>query len=410
MTKKKRQMSTWRAITYLGIISVITKLMVFLVTPTVFKSFIDQWDHSVYYTTLVIPFLTNGSLPYINYAWEYPIMMIVPVVLAAIPMVILQNEMAFFAMFPILMIVCDIVTTGCVYGITKSVYQSERRAFLAGAIFATAFSSAYFVLTKYDAFPTCLMMVALAATICWGNKRDGYIWSVLGYFTKIFPVAVLPFLVLYNAKKAGLKQEILSVLKVAVPITLLLAVPILVLNPAAIGTYLIETATKKEVFAPSLVYTVHSWIYFLTGTTVLPALTTIVSGILAITFLGLLYLVYRSPVIGPEYLLELVLCGVVALIAFSKYTSPQYMVWFTPILCILVSGSLGKIGLFYLWQTMEFIKFPLIFGKVYTNQVYVTPLPKVGGQVAMFFFTVEWAVLLYLVWKCAGTVTDNVNQ
>ncbi len=50
------------------------------------------------------------------------------------------------------MVVCDIVTLLCIYFIALKIHNSKT-AFLAGLIYATAFSTSYFVLTKYDASP-----------------------------------------------------------------------------------------------------------------------------------------------------------------------------------------------------------------------------------------------------------------
>jgi hypothetical protein len=93
------------------------------------------------------------------------------------------------------------------------------------------------------------------------------------------------------------------------------------------------------------------------------------------------------------------LIALVAIVACSKYHSPQYMMWFTPILCILVAGDLFKMVVFYLLQGIWYIKFPLTFWTLWTNTYYVEPLPKAGGQLALFFFTLEYVVLFYLVWK-----------
>ena len=83
------------------------------------------------------------------------------------------------------MVICDLVTLLCIYFIALKL-QNEKTAYLAGLIYATAFSTAYFVLTKYDAFPTCLLMLAVFFTLC-GMSVKGYIAAGLGFFAKIFP-------------------------------------------------------------------------------------------------------------------------------------------------------------------------------------------------------------------------------
>lgn len=408
LTAIKERLNTPRIRFYFTVIvlvgvSILTKILVSILTEKAMFSFIDTWDLSVYYNTLILPFLQNGSLPYINYTWEYPILMVIPVIIAAAPAVVLHNPNLFLITFPILMIICDAITTICVYLTTNKIYSETRRAYIAAMIYATAFSSAYFVLTKYDAFPTCLLMIAITATL-YGTSRSkmgGYLSAILGFFTKIFPVIILPFIALYNAKTTSLKQELITVVKVFLPLGVILAIPVIILNPRSIGTYLIQTASEKEVFADTLLYTIYSWLHGILGVQFeIALLIPVMTGIMVLTIASLLYLAYTTPGRDAEYMLGLILCAIVAVIAFSKYTSPQYTMWITPILCILASGHPGKIFLFYVMQGWWYIKFPMIFWKLYTNQSYTTPLPSLNGRLAVFFFTIEYILLFYLIWRC----------
>ena len=202
-----------------------------------FHSFVDYFDLGFYFEHAVK--LTQGELPYVSYSFDYPILLFVPITIALIPALVFQNTMAFVYTFQILMVICDLVTLLCIYLIALKLYN-EQTAFLAGLIYATAFSTAYFVLTKYDAFPTCLLMLAVLFTI-YGMKMKGYIAAGLGFFAKIFPVIAFPFLILFNTKKSSLKDEIIAILKVMIPLSVVLLLPILVIRPDSIRTYLFAT-------------------------------------------------------------------------------------------------------------------------------------------------------------------------
>jgi hypothetical protein len=400
--KNQTTSGIYRDIAILCGISILIEFLVYIATPFIFHSFVDQWGFKVYFETIVIPFATNGSLPYVNYFWEYPILMVVPVFIAAIPVFLTNNPYAFFVAFPILMTICNLVVVALVYILTLKIYRNKKRAFIAGFLYATAITAAYITLTNFDPMPTMLMMLGLTCTIYGTDKLKsaGYLAYILGFFTKIYPVAILPFLVLFNAKKSSLKEEIVSVVIVGIIPFLILFVSIYLINPAMIDTYIIKNAASKEMFVSSFVYTMYGWLHFIIG---LPVAETLVANIMSVVLAGiilfLLYLAYMNPEQDAIFLLHLTLITLVAVIACSKYHSPQYMLWFMPILCILIAGDLTKMGIFYLIQIIWYIKFPLTFWSLWTNAYYTQPLPTAGGITALVFFTIEYAVLFYLVWK-----------
>ena len=192
-----------------------------------------------------------------NYSFDYPILLFVPITIAFVPALAFQNAMGFVYTFQFLMVVCDIVTLLCIYFIALKIHNSKT-AFLAGLIYATAFSTSYFVLTKSDAFPTCMLMLAVLVTVYELNMK-GYIAAGLGFFAKIFPAIAFPFLILYNSKKTSLKDEIIAILKVMAPLSLVLLLPVLVIHPEAIKTYLFATGTSVGVYVNTATYTLYSW-------------------------------------------------------------------------------------------------------------------------------------------------------
>jgi|WetSurMetagenome_2_1015567.scaffolds.fasta_scaffold02467_12 4-amino-4-deoxy-L-arabinose transferase-like glycosyltransferase len=411
--KYKQKNNFYRNVAILLGLSVLVEFLVYVSTLYVFHSFVDQWGFKVYFETIIIPFVSNGSLPYINYFWEYPVIMVIPVFVAAIPSMITREASIFFVAFPAIMIICNLITTLLIYLITMNIYRNETRAFVAGFLYATSIAAAYITITNFDPLPTMFVMLGICCTIYGGTnlKYSGYFWYIIGFFTKIYSIAILPFLVLFNAKKTTIKEECITVVKVGILPFLILFVPIYILNPASINTYLITNAAGKEIFVDSFVYTVYAWLHEVFHIPVSVALVSLAMTILLAVVIGtLVYLAYIRKSQDKIFLLKVTLVALVAIIAFSKYHSPQYMLWIMPILCILVAGDLLMMGIYYLLQAIWFIKFPLIFWSVYTNNEYTNAIPSSGGYLALLFFTVEYAVLFYLVFATTTKGVRNVSQ
>ena len=363
--------------------SIITKIVVALTTLFFARSFFDVWGYSVYLNTVVLPFLQHGSIPYLNYAWEYPPLMLVPTALATVPMLLLNNPNAFYWSFAILMAICDCVTIYCVYMITLKI-GNARSAFASGLLVATAFSAAYHVITCYDEFAVCLMMLGLMFAICGHGSAKSYTALVCGYFAKLFPAAVIPFVFLYNKPR-----DPFTFAKVAVPLTAIFAVPLILVNAGSV--FLDSTESAKGVFGSTLDYNIYAW----TGISQ-SAIVIAMCAILVIVMAVLIWVAYKSE-LTPRQLLSLCLIALVALIVCVPHHSPQYMIWFVPILAILAAGNLYAVLLFYLFQGIEFIKFPILFYRNWTNAGY---LPQNWLATAVFF-SLEFIVLFYLVWITA---------
>jgi hypothetical protein len=385
-----------RHLSYLILLSIATKLLVLIATPSVFHSFIDLFDINFYLDHGIM--LIQGQLPYINYFFDYPILIFVPILLALAPAILFQNGVAFVYSFQLLMVLCDIVTLLCVYFISLKIWD-KKTAFYAGFIYATAFSAAYFVLTKYDAFPTCIFMVALLLTV-YGLKMKGYIATAAGFFAKIFPVIALPFIILYNSKDTSIKEEIYNSLKVFIPLIVILILPFLFFGQNILNTYF-PVRTGMDYYSNTVTFTIYSWLHDVFGIGIsLDSVLTIMFVFLAASFLTLMYTVYACRQKNSQLLLKLVLCAIVLVIFCVKVRSPQYLVWFTPLLCILAADDLRKIILVYIVQLMAFIEFPLMFGAFYTSTQYTDPALSPGWFITLIMFTLEYLALfvcLYVI-------------
>jgi uncharacterized membrane protein YphA (DoxX/SURF4 family) len=374
-------------------LSILVEIAVAYVTWIVFQSYIDYYDYLYHYTHVVIPLFQQGLLPYLNYDWEYPILSLIPDTLAGV-LAYLTNNFYVLLVFTIwFMVVCTSITILCIYFIALKIYNDNKKAFFAGVLYATAISVAYFTVCRFDPFPVMLVMLALLFTIR-GDELKGYLSTILGFFTKIFPIVLLPFLVVYNIKNKNNPEKLISVLSAVGMFILLfaiLALPIILMNPDALSVYFLRTEMVKGVFVSTLAYTISAWSGF--PVTYLSKLMYVIGGLL-LAFLLLILHAYRK---DPVILLKCVMVALVAIVVCSQYHSPQYFMWFIPIAAILCVGDWVKIGLFYLFQVVEYIKFPLMYDNLFNNDHYLTAFHSQDWWTTLLFFTVEFVALILLV-------------
>jgi hypothetical protein len=382
-----------RHMIFLGIASILGKILVLFITLGIFHSFVDYFDIQVYLQHTVMVF--QGQYPF-DSGFSYPVLIFVPLFIAFVPAFLSQNGMVFAYVFQFLMVACDVITILCIYLIGLKIWN-ERTAFYAGLIYAGAFSAAYFVITKYDAFPTCLLMLAILFTV-YRQEVKGYIFSTLGFYTKVFPVLALPFFILFKAKETSLKQEIISAAKVVIPISVLLFLPLFLLNPDTLRIY-VPVRSDLGYYSNTLTFTLYSWIHDVFHLAVsIDTVSAVMYLIMGAGILALLCLAYLSPEPDTKLLLKLILCATVLVIICAKVRSPQYIVWFTPLLCLLAADDIRKIVLVFVFQGLAYIEFPLMFGTFYTALTYTDPVLSSGWIQTLILFTLEYLMLFVCLW------------
>jgi hypothetical protein len=388
------QTTVKRHIIFLIIASLVTKLLVIFITTSVFHSFVDLFDIGYYYDHGIL--LIQGQIPYLNFSIDYPILVFVPICLALIPAMIFQNVMAFVYSFQFLMVLCDLVTLICVYLIGLKLWD-ERTAFYSGLLCAIAFSAAYFVITKYDAFPTVLLMLAITFTL-YNKTIEGYAAAIIGFFAKIFPIIAFPFFVMFNSKGRSFKQELIVVAKIVIPVSVVFFLPFFLLNPEILKIY-VPVRSEFGYYSNTLTFTIYSWMHdiFKIGISI-DTISAIMYVVMGLGLLLLVYIAYKTPEKNPKLLIKLLLCAIILLVICAKVRSPQYIVWFTPLICILAIDDIKKIALLLLVQVLAYIEFPLMFGAFYTANSYTAPVFSAGWQLTLIIFTLEYFALLVCVW------------
>jgi len=399
-----------RNLSLLGITSIITKLMVLFLTVSLFNSFVDLFDISVYfgYASNVL----NGQIPYVDFSVEYPFLFMIPVLIPLIPAVIANDPNAYVTGFQVLMAFFDILTLFLVYLIGLRLFD-DKQAFRAALLYATAFAASYFILTKYDSFPTFLLVLGVFAAV-YGMPARGYLAVILGFFTKIFPIIAVPYLILFNAAETSRKAEIVSLLKVAAGCSVILLVPMIFLVQDWYRPFLFATGTGVGVYANTVTYTLYN---ILNGLLQIPISEDIISlamYALMIGIAGSLVLVsWVKGVESPRRLLVLIVVTLFSVIFCTKFHSPQYLVWLTPFYALLLVGSLRDVIVFYLLQAVVYIEFPLSWGILYVNRGYINEIGTAGWYGTLAFFIVHAAVYtasIILIVKSDATLYNDLRS
>jgi len=397
-----------RHLLYLIAIAIITKIVVILVSLSYFTvilgpsngtteiTFYDSYDF-LYYLQSASNILLQGQIPYVNFSFDYPPLVFVPIFLAFIPAYVFNSQDVFICSFQFLMVVCDIITVICIYLVGLRLYN-EKTAFIAGVLYASAFSVAYFVLSKYDAFPTCILMLAVLFTV-YHREILGYGAVVAGFLAKIFPIISLPFFMIYNAKSTSIRQEMVTLLKIGLPVAIICLIPIILLNPGILLSYLSGSLVRSAVYVNTATYAIYAYLHDILHLGIsLGTLSTGMDILMGLILLFLIAIAYLEPKKDTCFLVKLLAVAIFVVVFCMNYHSPQYVVWFTPFVCLLVADNLYGIVIFYVTQAITYIEFPLAFTTLYVNGNYIGDAGTPLWYIALLFFTINFAAYLLLMY------------
>jgi len=120
---------------------------------------------------------------------------------------------------------------------------------------------------------------------------------------------------------------------------------------------------------------------------------------------GLILFACFKGISSPRRLLVLTYLTLFAAIFFTKFHSPQYLVWITPFMAVTLCDSFSRVALFYISQTIAYIEFPLMWNVLYVNQQYLAPPGSPGWYAALIFFLLEAVVLLIVTYAVISVDT-----
>ena len=296
----------------------------------------------------------HGHVPYRDFSVEYP-----P---GALPVFILPSALAgaghfgtYTRVFEALMGICGMLATAAVA--VALVRFETRRARLALALGLAGLGSLALgpvVLSRFDLWPATLTVGAVALLVC-ERRRSAFALLALAFAAKLFPVVILPPMLVYVWRRNGRRQAVgsgVSFLAVA----LACFVPFLVLSPHGVWASLAGQATRPlqiESLGASVLLAAHQVAGFgltmgvghgsnnLVGS--VPHTVAMVQAVLQPLVLIALWIgFYRGPADHDRLIRTCAAC-ICAFIAFGKVLSPQYLVWLLPIVPLL-RGRRGLIA------------------------------------------------------------------
>ncbi|MDD1656062.1 MAG: hypothetical protein LUO87_01625 [Methanomicrobiales archaeon] len=377
----------------LGGLSLLVKVATLIATVWIFHSFIDLFDIG-YYLKFALK-VYEGQVPYADFTVDYPQLAFVSILLPLAPALLAKSADLYVLSHQALMALFDLGTVMLVYLVALKLWDA-RRAFTAGVLYATAFSTAYFVLTKYDAYPTFFLMLSVALFV-YGREAAGYVAGTLGLLVKWFPALALPYYLIHDLREGRAQDEILRRIGICAAIFLAVTLPFLLLSPSGfLRTYTVNTGFN--LLAHSFMY----YLDFITGTLFSVRFFGEISVLLTVVLqIILLILAYRHPSREIRTLCGFIFLSVLALILTNKIASPQYFAWVTPFLAIFLAGSLQEWALFYLAQAWTYLEFPLLYNVLYNNIIGYGDPAQGFPLVAFTFFTVKFLIFLALAWVVA---------
>lgn len=363
-------------------LAIIMKVIIILIT-FISHSFIDYWDMSYYFESAV-RVMQGGQLPYRDFSFDYPVLAWIPILTAYM---IIPSLPGFFFAFEFFMVIFDMLTIIGIYLIAMQVWGSKRRAFAAGALYALCLTAAYFTLVRFDPMPVCIMIWAVWLTLR-GKAVEGYMATLVGFLVKIFPIILLPFLVLWNAKGGSLKKEVMHAGLLSACL-----IPLVIFFGSVTG----RVGSGATVYANTPAFLLHMYTENIMHLSVTVNQISVLLYVLAgMAFLALFWFFVKARK-SPVMLLTTLLLAIFIVVFVARLHSPQYVMWYLPFLCLLVSDDIHLMIILYFTQVLAFFEFPIFFGKLYTNAQYLSQVGSGVWIITVLFFTLEYLVMLCLL-------------
>ena len=287
----------------------------------------------------------DGRVPYRDFFMEYP-----PGALAVFLPPDLVGSSHYNAAFKVLMAVCGAATIVVVALVLARIGASSARMWT--ALFLLALSPVALgpiSLNTYDAWPAFLTAAALALLFA-GVGVAAFALLGLAFAAKVYPVVLLLPALAFTWRTAGRRAAARAVAAFAAVASVVI-VPFLVLAPhglaesfraqagrglqeESLGGSLLAVADRLGWYSAMLVHrTGHAISYDLAGS--LPrALAAVSSVAQALTVLAVTWLYLRGRD-EPQRLVVAFAAAIAGFLAFTRFFSPQYMVWLLPFVPLL---------------------------------------------------------------------------
>jgi len=287
----------------------------------------------------------DGRVPYRDFFVEYP-----PGAFAVFLPPWMLGSSHYNAAFKTLMALCGIATLLLVAFLLVRLGASTRRVWAAVLLVALSpLALGPISLNTYDAWPALLTLAALAALLA---GRPAAAFALLGaaFAAKVYPIVLLPPALVFVWRTGG-QRAAQRALGAFAGVAALFVVPFLILAPhglldsfraqaarslqvESLGGAALAVADRLGVYSATVVHrTGHAISYDLAGTLprVLAGLSS-AAQLLAVATVAWLYFRGRD---DPRRLAVSFGAAVTGFLVFTRFFSPQYMVWVIPFVALL---------------------------------------------------------------------------
>jgi hypothetical protein len=314
----------------------------------------------------------RGEIPYRDFYLEYP-----PGALPVLVAPAAGDDEGYPGRFKALMVALGVAALGLVALALVALGAGGAR--VVGALGFVALAPAALgpvVIVNYDLWPAALTAAALAAVLT-GRWRLGHAALAVAAAAKLYPLVLLPLLVLHARRRAG-RREAIAGLAVFAAVGAALVVPFLVLGPGGVrasleslvrrplqieslGASLLLAAHQLGLYEPSVNSDYNSQNL---GGALPDALAALSSLALAATLVAV-YVLFARHAGSRRTLVAAAATAVCASVALGKVLSPQFLVWLVP-LVPLVAGRRGLVasGLLAAALVLTQLWFPSRYGEV----------------------------------------------
>ena len=291
--------------------------------------------------------IASGQVPYRDFALEYP-----PGALPMFWLPTLGPAEHYRSLFEFLMWFC---AAGLLVLLVRAAaaLDAPPRRLLAAAVAVGLFPLALgtVVLTRYDLWPALLTAAALSAVLG-GRERLGLAVLGIAVAAKIYPLVLLPPLLVYVARRSGRREAGITFGAFAAALAVIV-VPFALIAPEglvdsverqlgrplqieSLGASLLLAAKQLGLYDPVVVSSHGSQNLdgslpdaLAGGQTVLQA-----AGLIAV------WLLFARGPATAERLVAACAASVVVFVAFGKVLSPQFLIWLVPV-ALLLGGAIG---------------------------------------------------------------------
>jgi hypothetical protein len=311
--------------------------------------------------------MAHGLIPYRDFFIEFPPGALPALVIPALPG---SNYVVWFKIFEAL---CGAGTIVCLAAILTRLRVSDRNAYVALGVAAVAPALlGPITLSSFDYWPALLIAAAVAALVA-DRQKTGF--ALLGVATaaKLFPAGLLAVALLYAIRRRG-RSSIRPALLSYVAATVVVFAPFAILGPGGLRFSLRTQITRglqlESLGASILAAAHHLGAYEAHYTPNLPyaqfsggvasAVATVSTIVMLAAIVLVAWLYWRTEGETIDFVTAAA-ATVVAVVAFAKVLSPQYLLWIVALVAAasvrqkaVIPLLLFSLGLTQIWVPDRF--------------------------------------------------------